>query len=105
QGEACVASLPRPEQDAVQMIQEGRQTFRFDTFGDEAFWGDALHLHRAIAGQKLGGAGPGLSPQMALGLGLKVDQDALPLSRVQQLQQKKVDLNDPATTLALLKLN
>jgi len=86
-------------------IEEGRQTFRFDTFGDEAFWGDALHLHRAIEGTKFGGVGPGVSPAIALALGLKVDQDALPQSLVQQIKQGQVNLNDPAVTLALLKLN
>src|SRR5262249_10212221 len=50
------------------MFEEGKRTFRFDTFGDEAFWGDALKLHRAIVGQKLGGTGPGLSPKKALEL-------------------------------------
>lgn len=99
------ARLPGPEQDALQMIKEGRQTFRFDTFGDEEFWGDALKLHHAIAGKKLGGVGPGVSPQTALAVGLKVDIDALPPDLVQQLKQKKVDLDDPATTLTLLKLH
>src|SRR5262249_48007264 len=61
---------------ASQMIMEGRRTFRFDTFGDEAFWGDTLKLHQAIQGEKLGGVGPGLSPKAALDLGLKVDADA-----------------------------
>jgi hypothetical protein len=93
------------ERDALQMIKEGKQTFRFDTFGDEAFWGDALRLHQAIAGEKLGGVGPGLSPKAALAAGLKVDMDALPPDLVQQLKQKRVDLDDPATTVALLKLN
>src|SRR3989449_7510773 len=48
---------------AAKMLEDGRQTFRFDTFGDEAFWGDALHLHRAIAGSPNGGIGPGVSPK------------------------------------------
>ncbi len=82
----------------------GKQTFRFDTFGDEAWWGDTLQLHKAIEGAKLGGVGPGVSPAAALSLGLKVDLDALPKSLVQQLKDGKVDLNDPAVTLALLKL-
>jgi len=86
-------------------IQKGRRTFRFDTFGDEAWWGDTLRLHEAIEGAKLGGTGPGISPATALSLGLKVDLDALPPSLVQQLKKGKVDLNDPAVTLALLKLN
>ena len=94
-----------PEVDALQMIKEGRQTFRFDTFGDEEFWGDALELHRAVAGAKLGGVGPGVSPKTALAVGLKVDVDALPADLVQQLKQKQVDLDDPATTVALLKLD
>jgi mono/diheme cytochrome c family protein len=88
-----------------QMIETGRQIFRFDTFGDEAFWGDALKLHQAIAGEKLGGVGPGVSPKTALAVGLKVDVDALPSSLVEQLKAGKVNLDDPATTLALLKLN
>ena len=86
-------------------IQKGMQTFRFDTFGDEAWWGDTLRLHEAIEGAKFGGTGPGISPATALALGLKVDLDALPPSLVQQLKKGKVDLNDPAVTLALLKLN
>jgi hypothetical protein len=99
------ARQPGPEQDALQMIKEGRQTFRFDTFGDEEFWGDALKLHHAIAGKKLGGVGPGVSPKTALAVGLKVDMDALPKDVVQQLKEKKLDLDDPATTVALLKLD
>ena len=55
-------------QDAQQTILEGRRTFRFDTFGDQQFWGDTLHLHEAVEGAKFGGVGPGLSPQTALAL-------------------------------------
>src|SRR5689334_272537 len=54
-----------------QMFDQGRQTFRYDTFGNEGFWGDALHLHQAIAGEKRGGVGPGVSPKTALSVGLK----------------------------------
>jgi hypothetical protein len=94
-----------PEQDALEMIKEGRHTFRFDTFGDEAFWGDALQLHKAIAGEKNGGVGGGVSPKTALAVGLKVDVDALPKDLQAKLKAGKVDLDDPATTVALLKLN
>jgi hypothetical protein len=87
------------------MIAEGRRTFRFDTFGDEAFWGDTLHLHQAIAGGKLGGVGPGVSPRTALSVGLKIDVDALPAGLVSALKLGQVNLDDPATTLALLELN
>jgi len=91
--------------DAINLIVQGRDTFRFDTFGDEAFWGDKLQLHKAIEGSKFGGVGSGLSPTAALAAGLKVDADALPQSTVEQIKNGKVDLNDPATTLALLKAN
>lgn len=91
--------------DAERMMKEGQETFRFDTFGDEAFWGDTLKLHQALEGAKLGGVGPGVSPATALAVGLKVDVDALPASLITALKQGKVDLNSPATTLALLKLN
>src|SRR5262245_37708923 len=87
------------------MLDEGRKTFRFDTFGSEAFWGDALQLHKAIAGEKDGGVGPGVSPKTALSAGLKVDADVLPDALKKQLAAGKVNLDDPATTIALLKLN
>ncbi len=95
----------RIRDNASTMITEGRRTFRFDTFGDEAFWGDTLQLHKAIEGANLGGVGPGVSPRTALAVGLKVDVDALPASLIDQLKAGQVDLDDPATTLALLKLN
>jgi len=91
--------------NSARMLDEGKQTFRFDTFGDEAFWSDALQLHRAIEGANFGGVGPGVSPKTALAVGLKVDSDALPGSLVAQLKHGRVNLDDPATTLALLKLN
>jgi hypothetical protein len=87
------------------MFEQGKQVFRFDTFGDEAFWGDTLKLHTAIVGQRLGGVGPGLSPKRALEVGLKVDAEALPENLVADIKAGKVDLDDPATTIALLKLN
>ena len=91
--------------NANKYLIEGRKTFRFDTFGDEAFWGGELELHQAIKGVALGGVGPGISPTTALTLGLKVDVDALPQPLINQLKQGKVNLNDPATTVALLRLN
>jgi hypothetical protein len=91
--------------NARQMMEEGQNTFRFDTFGDEVFWGDQLQLHQAIAGANNGGVGPGVSPKTALSVGLKVDMDALPADLVSQIKANQVDMDDPATTLALLKLN
>ena len=101
-----VASHARqPELDALQAIGRGRQTFRHDTFGDQAFWGDALRLHEAIAGAANGGVGPGLTPRAALGLGLKVDAEVLGRSLRRQLAAGNVDLDDPASTLVLLRRN
>lgn len=90
---------------AQMMLEEGKKTFRYDTFGSEAFWGDTLQLHKAIAGEKNGGVGPGVSPKAALAVGLKVDVDALPAALKTEIAAGKVNLDDPATTIALLKLN
>lgn len=92
-------------QNAQRMIDEGRKIFRYDTFGSEAFWGDELHLHQAIVGEKLGGVGPGVSPKTALSLGLKVDAAALPPDVVEQIKAGKVNMDDPASTVLLLKAN
>jgi len=91
------------ETNVDEMVEEGRQIFRFDTFGSEDFWGDQLRLHEAIAGEDGGGVGPGLSPRVALELGLKVDVDALPAEVVTALEQGEVDLEDPGVTLTLLQ--
>src|SRR5262249_52285356 len=99
---AIVASAAPPSQNNIDaeinrhaqaMIDEGRKIFRYDTFGSEAFWGDALQLHKAIAGEKNGGIGPGVSPKTALSVGLKVDVDALPDALKQQLAEGKVNLD------------
>jgi hypothetical protein len=109
-----VAALSRPthqarngpvQKSAQRLLNEGRRIFRFDTFGDEKFWSGTLQLDKAIAGAKNGGVGPGLTPAQALGVGLKVDSTALPAALVKAIKAGKVNLKDPATTLALLKLN
>ncbi len=87
------------------LLDEGKHTFRYDTFGDEAFWGGALQLHKAIQGSKNGGVGDGVSPKTALSVGLKVDMEVLPASLVADIKANKVNMDDVATTLALLKLN
>ena len=76
-------------------IDLGRQIFRFDTFGDEAWWGDTLKLHQAIAGARNGGVGPGVSPKTALAVGLKVDADALPGQLKSQIRAGRVNLSSP----------
>jgi hypothetical protein len=82
-------------QHVQQLLEEGRQIFRFDTFGDEVFWGETLKLHEALAQ---------VSPNAALALGLKVDLDALPADVMAALRDGAIDLDDPAVTLALLQL-
>jgi hypothetical protein len=94
---------PAIAEQARVMLDEGRRVFRFETFGDEAYWGETLKLHRAIAGAKLGGVGPGVSPKTALSVGLKVDVDAVPAAVAAALKAGQVNLDDPASTIVLLK--
>jgi hypothetical protein len=81
---------------AASMVNQGRRTFRFDTFGDEDFWGGTLRLHEGVAK---------VSPKQALGVGLKVDSNALPKEVVDALKRGDVNLNDPAVTAQLLQMN
>jgi hypothetical protein len=90
---------------AKRYLEEGQEIFRHDTFGSEDFWGGQVKLHQAIAGEKLGGVGPGVSPEQALKLGLKVDSSAIPEDVAAALERGEVDLADPASTLVLLKAN
>lgn len=87
------------------LVQDGKEIFRYDSFGDEDFWSGLLHLDKAIAGAVNGGYGPGVNPKTALAVGLKVDAEALPASVVDGVKSGSISLDDPATTLALLKLN
>src|SRR5262249_15417348 len=97
-GDPTVANANRP-------VSQGRDVFRHDSFGDEAVWGGVLGLQKAIEGSKFGGVGAGISPKQALELGLKVDATAIPPKVAAAIKAEKVDLNDPAVTLTLLKLN
>jgi hypothetical protein len=74
----------------------GQQIFRFDTFGDEQLWTDVLQMQKAIAT---------VSPATALSVGLKVDAEALPSSVIDAITSGSANLNDPALTVQLLKLN
>ncbi|MGH7443747.1 MAG: hypothetical protein ACREKM_02680, partial [Longimicrobiales bacterium] len=96
---ACDSSTgPRaPEPLDPVLVAEGREIFRYDTFGDEAYWTDTLRMHEVVESS--------VSPALALQVGLKVDVDALPASVQQALAAGQVDLDDPATTLALLELD
>ena len=82
---------------ATDPIDEGRQIFRFETFGNEQFWTDTARMHEVI--QK------SVSPALALKVGLKVDADAIPAEVAAAIKEGKVDLNSPATTLTLLRFN
>lgn len=79
------------------LVAQGKDIFRSDTFGDEAFWTDVLHMNDVIASA--------VDPATALSVGLKVDVDALPPAVVQGVLDGSIDLTKPATTVALLKLN
>jgi hypothetical protein len=93
------------DHNAAEMLREGRQIFRYDTFGSEDFWGGKLRLHEAIAGAKHGGVGPGVTARQALQLGLKVDLGALPKILVEAIKGRSVDLDKVETTLELLRAN
>jgi hypothetical protein len=104
-GSAAVSARHAKPSRTSLLLAQGRRVFRYDTFGDQAFWGGALQLNRAIAGKKNGGVGPGVSPKTALAVGLKVDAAKIPATVAKAIKQGKVNLNDPKVTLALLKLN
>jgi hypothetical protein len=82
--------------NAMHMVEEGKKTFRFDTFGSEDFWGGKLRLHESLAG---------VSPKAALALGLKVDSEAIPPQLAAQIRSGQVNLDDPMVTAQLLRLN
>jgi hypothetical protein len=106
---ARTQAAPREEwedkitENSQQLRDEGKKIFRWDTFGSEAFWGDQLRLHQAIVGEKKGGVGPGLTPRQALQLGLKADVGAVPKLLVEVLKEGGVSLDNPETTLELLR--
>ncbi|MCG2419657.1 hypothetical protein K8089_11540 [Aequorivita sp. F47161] len=89
-------SLNLPPLDA-QLVAEGKEIFRYDTFGDESFWTDVLQMNEVVEAA--------VSPNTALAVGLKVDAEALPPAVVEAIQNGQVDLDDPQTTLVLLQLN
>src|ERR1051326_8615176 len=64
------------DDNSERMLKEGRETFRYDTFGSEDFWGKA---------------------------GLKVDIGKLPSILVEVLKKGSVSLEKPETTVELLK--
>jgi cytochrome c5 len=81
---------------SADQVAEGKQTFRYETFGDETKWTDVLRMNEVIST---------VDPATALSVGLKVDSEALPPAVVTGIQNGSISLTDPATTLALLKLD
>jgi mono/diheme cytochrome c family protein len=94
---SCDDGPTAPRDDDPAVIAEGKEIFRFDTFGDEKYWTDTLRMHEVIEG--------GVSPKAALSVGLKVDVDALPQAVRDAIAAGQVNLDDPAVTVTLLKLN
>lgn len=90
-------------ENSERLMREGREIFRYDTFGSEAFWGGKLRLHEAIAGSAHGGVGPGVTAHQALQLGLKVDIAKLPRILGEAIRGGHVSLEKVDTTLELLR--
>jgi len=86
------------------LLKQGQKIFRYDTFGDEQFWTDALKMNQALAGKSLDGSAGGVSPKAALSVGLKVDVEALPKAVKDGLKSGQINLDDPKVTLSLLQL-
>lgn len=95
-GTGVFAHLSRRPLDP-DLVEQGREIFRHSTFGNEVFWTDTARMHEVIASA--------VSPAVALSVGLQVDAEALPQSVKDAIAAGLVDLNDPATTVTLLKLN
>ena len=96
-GRVPTGAGPVPDDRSPQALADGRRIFRYETFGDEQFWTDTARMHAVV--QK------SVSPKMALSVGLKVDADAIPPDVAQAIKAGQVDLESPATTVTLLKLN
>jgi cytochrome c5 len=95
---ACSDDGPAgPEPLDPGLVTQGKDIFRFDTYGNETFWTDTLRIHDVITSA--------VDPTMALSVGLKVDAEALPAEVVQGIQNGSISLTDPTSTVALLKLN
>lgn len=82
--------------ETIKTLKKGRNSFRFDTFGNEEFWGDTLRLQESLVT---------LSPKAAFSLGLKIDSSVLPRKIIRAIRRNRIDLEDPAITLELLRRN
>ena len=80
-----------------ELVNQGKDIFRYETFGDETTWTDVLKMNQVIE--------TAVDPTTALSVGLKVDASALPAEVLTGIQNGSISLTDPQTTLALLQLN
>ena len=95
-GGAALVGCSNEETSNAEQIAQGKQIFRYETFGDETKWTDTLRMHEVIST---------VDPTTALSVGLKVDAEALPPAVVSGIQNGSISLTDPATTIALIKLD
>lgn len=99
-GTACGEGLgPIPgggERLDPELVEAGKQVFRYDDFDDARFWTDTLRLHELVQG---------VDPATALSLGLEVDADAVPPDVLNAVLSDPALLNDPAVTRELLALD
>jgi cytochrome c5 len=94
---SVIVAIPMTKRSHRSKLDEGQRIFRFETFGNEKFWTDTARMNQVVQSS--------VSPTLALKVGLKVDAEAIPADVAQAIKAGQVDLNSPATTLALLKLN
>jgi len=94
---SVIVAIPMTNRSQRSELTEGQRIFRFETFGNENFWTDTARMNQVVQSS--------VSPTLALKVGLKVDAEAIPADVAQAIKAGQVDLNSPATTLALLKLN
>ena len=96
-GGAIYAATQASQQPSnAELVKQGQQVFRYDTFGDEIHWTDQLRMNEVLST---------VSAKLALAVGLKVDVDALPDAVKKGIADGSINLDDPAITIALLKLN
>src|SRR5689334_7059860 len=83
---ACVDVPGHSENETsdAALIAQGKQIFRFETFGDESQWTDILRLHEVIRAS--------VDPITALSVGLKVDAEALPAAVVKGIQDRSINM-------------
>jgi cytochrome c2 len=100
-------TIPNPFPHAVGNAGAGRTVFRFETFGNEGFWTNAMRLPQGMKAKKF-------TPIQALKAGLHVDIERIdPAMRRAMAHELKTDLsprnapmlNDPKTTVKLVNAN